>query len=199
MYWFGGHSSSTSRTSSAKRRPAFKVRHGLNARQPISVFEEKMLAGMSRERNEVWVTAFCSESEVLRVTANVGSRYKSRATDDVSNWPNEARRGSATQIRQYHSHPPCFGRSQPSRTDLDSHRTLKRFVEQYDLGYGSYIAYPGLFGGMKVKRYGQLRTSQSVPLLLAVHTNPRRSQRHTGSSSQSGFLPVPLRLAIVEF
>jgi len=103
---------------STERRAAFKVRYGLTARQPISEFEEKMLVGMSRERNEVWVAAFCSESEVLKVTANVGSRYKSRATDNVNNWPAAARKVGASQIRQYHSHPPglfCSVLSPPDR------------------------------------------------------------------------------------
>jgi len=59
---FGRLSDSAKKPRSTKQRAAFKARYGLNAQQSISEFEQKMLVGMSRERNEVWVAAFCSGS-----------------------------------------------------------------------------------------------------------------------------------------
>ncbi len=136
----------TAPLTNVKKRVAFKVRYELNVRQPISEFEEKMRVGMSRERNEVWVTAFCSESEVLRVTANVGSRYKCHATDNVSNWPAVACQVGASQIRQYHSHPPDLFCSALSPQDRETDTRLKSFLKQNGLQYRSYLVYPNLFG-----------------------------------------------------
>lgn len=146
LYLFGGLSGSVKTSPSTKRRAAFKVRYGLNVRQPISEFEEKMLDGMSRERNEVWVAAFCSESEVLKVTANLGSRYKSRASDNVSNWPKVAHQVGASQIRQYHSHPLGLGCSLFSPLDRQTYGSVKPFLEQNGLKFHAYLVYPALLG-----------------------------------------------------
>jgi len=146
LHLFGGLSASVKTAPSTTRRAAFKVRYGLNVRQPISEFEEKMRVGMSHERNEVWVAAFCSESEVLKVTANVGSRYKSRASDNVSNWPKEAHRVGASQIRQYHSHPPGLGCSSFSQMDRELYSSLKPFLTQNGLQFQAYLVYPALLG-----------------------------------------------------
>jgi len=129
-----------------KGKVAFKTRYGLNVKQSISEFEEKMLVGMSRERNEVFVTAFCNESEVLKVTANVGSRYKSHATDNVNNWPAVARQIGAFQIRQYHSHPPIPFCSLFSPQDREMYSSLKPFLERRRLQFRAYIVYPSFFG-----------------------------------------------------
>ncbi|NIA10129.1 MAG: hypothetical protein GWP10_10505 [Nitrospiraceae bacterium] len=131
---------------------AFKTRYGLNVKQSISEFEEKMLVGMSRERNEVFVTAFCNESEVLKVTANVGSRYKSHATDNVNNWPAVARRIGAFQIRQYHSHPPVLFSSLFSPQDRETNAVLKSFLERRRLQYHAYLVYRSLFG-LRIKPF----------------------------------------------
>jgi hypothetical protein len=153
FYLIGRLSASVKMAPPTKRRAAFKVRYGLNVRQPISEFEEKILDGMSRERNEVWVAAFCSESEVLKVTANVGSRYKSRASDNVSNWPKETHRVGASQIRQYHSHPPGLGCSSFSQMDRETYRRLKPFLEQHGLQFHAYLVYREL-RGYRIRSFG---------------------------------------------
>ena len=130
----------------SKRRPAFKTRYGLNVRQSIPEFEERMIVGMSHERNEVWVAAFCTESEVLRVTANVGSRYKCRATDNVQKWPMVARQLGATQIRQYHSHPAGLGCSMFSPQDRETFESLRSLCFRSRLQFRAYLVHPAFLG-----------------------------------------------------
>ena len=143
---FEGLFDSAKTAQPVKRRAAFKARYRLNVKQPIAEFEEKMLVGMSREHNEVWVAAFCNDREVLRVTANVGSRYKSRATDNVNNWPTVARQVGASQIRQYHSHPPGFGASWFSPQDKEMYSSYKLFLAQHGIQFRAYLVYPRFFG-----------------------------------------------------
>ena len=146
LRFFGALPGSVKTAHSGRRRVAFKVRHGLNVRQPISEFEEKMLEGMSCEQNEVWVAAFCSEGEVLRVTANVGSRYKSHASDSVNTWPKVARQVGASQIRQYHSHPYGLGCSLFSPMDRELYGSMKRFLGSHGLTVRAYLVHPELLG-----------------------------------------------------
>ncbi len=146
LYLFREASDSGRSLPATKRQAAFKVRYGLNVRQPIAEFEAKMLDGMRRERNEVWVAAFCNESEVLRVTANVGSRRKSHATDNLANWPTVAQQVGASRIRHYHSHPPALGCSLFSPMDEEMYSNLRSFLERHGLQFNAFLVYPGFLG-----------------------------------------------------
>lgn len=142
------------RAQNEPRRAAFKVRYELNMRQPISQFEEKLLVGMSRENNEVWAAAFCNDREVLKVTANVGSRYKSRPTDKVNDWPRVARQIGATQIRVYHSHPPGIFCSAFSALDRETYGNLKLFLGQNRIQFQGYLVYAAFLGsGYRIKPF----------------------------------------------
>ena len=65
-----------------KRKPPFKTLYKLNQIQLIGTFERKMVHGMFNEGREVFVTAFVNDTNVLRVTATIGSKYSCRASDD---------------------------------------------------------------------------------------------------------------------
>ncbi len=151
--WFLSRRLPVSKREVAKptRKSAFKTQYGLSERQPISQFEKRMIDGISQERNEVWVTAFCKGSEVLVATANVGSRFKCGPSDDVAKWPERAYHRGATQIRQYHSHPFALGCSIFSSEDRKTHRELHDFLERHELQFDSYLIYPGILGSYRIK------------------------------------------------
>ena len=108
-----------------RRRPPFKQLYDLDRRQPLAGFERKLALAMFAESREVYVTAFCSENEVLRVTATIGTVNRCGPSDRVENWGMKARQLGATQVRQYHNHPDVFGRSVPSRQDYASNKILR--------------------------------------------------------------------------
>jgi DNA repair protein RadC len=136
-----------------KRLPAFKRRYDLDRRQPLDGFEQKLAMAMFSVQREVWVTVFCNESEVLAVTATIGSKYRCRPSDKIHNWGPRARRLGATQIRQYHNHPDIWGRSTPSTQDWNSNRYMRRCVEPYGIRMHTLLIYKPWFGGFKVQEY----------------------------------------------
>lgn len=129
----------------------FKSHYGLGVIQPIANFEPALAAAMLAEVNEVFVTAFCTDTIVLNVTASVGTEYRCRASDNVQQWGAKALKLGATQIRQYHSHPDVANRAVPSDVDYRSSRTLVGLVEPYGVAMRSLLVYkphrspPGAF------------------------------------------------------
>ncbi|MGD0661630.1 MAG: hypothetical protein ABSD38_26505 [Syntrophorhabdales bacterium] len=144
-----------SKKSKAKRsrRPPFKKLYVLDQPQPIKDFERKMIGGMVREKKEVFVTAFCNTTHVLKVTASIGSKHKCRPSDSVSLWVINARRIGANRIRQYHNHPDIFGRSFLSSADRKSHKVLQKHVTGGGIEFESLLVYKGWIGGHRIKRY----------------------------------------------
>src|SRR4051812_24780372 len=136
-----------------RRRPAFKKRHGLDRRQPLAGFDRKLATAMFDEGKEVFVTAFCTDDEVVAVTATVGTARRCRPSDRVENWGMKASRLGATQIRQYHNHPDVLGRSIPSGADRRSHQYLRACVEPYGVRFHSLLIYKPWLGSYTVKEY----------------------------------------------
>jgi len=137
-----------------RRKPAFKKQYGLDSVQPIKDFERKMANGMFQEGKEVFVTAFCNHTHVLKVTANIGSKHSCRPTDEVSLWALNARKNGANNIRQYHNHPHIWGRSFPSSADKRSHRDLHNYLKESGIRFESLLVYKSWFGGHRIKKYG---------------------------------------------
>ena len=135
------------------RRAPFKQRYGLTQRQPIDAFEAKMFQGMCAENREIFVTAFCNNSEVLRVTATMGSKRSCRNSDDISLWAYHADRVGATRIRQYHNHPNELGRSFTSSADRQSHRSAVDCMEGTGIRFESLLVYQSWLGGCVIKPY----------------------------------------------
>jgi hypothetical protein len=136
-----------------KRRLSFKKRHGLDQRQPLAGFEQRLAMAMFTEGREVFVTAFCTEVEVLSVTATVGTARQCRPSDRVENWGQKARRLGASQIRQYHNHPNVWGRSIPSSRDYSTNKYLRGCVEPYGIRLHTLLIYKPWFGTYMVKEY----------------------------------------------
>lgn len=140
-------------TRQKRKRPAFKSLYELDQRQPIGEFEKKMARGMLREGREVFVAAFCNNAEVLAVTARIGTKYRCAPSDNVFGWGQKCLLLGATQIRQYHNHPPALNSSGFSRQDRQSHLFFMKVVEPYGLRFESYLVYPGLLWGYRIKRF----------------------------------------------
>lgn len=135
------------------RRPPFKKLYDLDTHQPIVDFERKMVRGMFAENREIYVTAFVTETHVLRVTATIGSKYSCRASDNINLWGVKAQKIGASKIRHYHNHPNIFGRSFPSNMDKRSHRNLKTFIDLHDIEFQSLLVYKSWFGKAVIKEY----------------------------------------------
>lgn len=144
---------SKKRKITKKRRPSFKKIYELDKAQPIKDFERKMIDGMFQEGKEVYVTAFCNNTHVLRVTANIGSKYSCRPSDNVSLWVENTFRIGANRIRQYHNHPNIFGRSFPSSTDKKSLKNLQIHVRNCGIEFESLLVYKTWFSGYRIKKY----------------------------------------------
>jgi len=136
-----------------QRKPPFKKRYDLDRRQPIDIFEGKMANAMLAEGKEVFVTAFCNNDEVLTVTATVGSRGSCCPSDNVHNWGEKANRIGATEIRQYHNHPPVFGRSFISSKDKKSNMFFHELLQQYNIRLRSFLVFSSRFGGYRIQEY----------------------------------------------
>jgi hypothetical protein len=136
-----------------RRRPPFKNRYDLNRRQSISEFERKLARAMFIEVNEVFVAAFCTDDEVLFITATVGTKYRCSSSDSVGRWGHKALAARATQIRQYHNHPHVFGRSFISTQDRRSNRVARPAVEQYGIRFRSFLIYKPWIGTYVLKEY----------------------------------------------
>ena len=138
-----------------KRRPPFKKLYDLDRVQPIEEFEKKMVKGMLKEGKEIFVTAFCNDTHVLKVTASIGSKYRCRPSDNCHNWGEKAIKLGSTQIRQYHNHPPVFGRSFISKADKESHKFFSSLVRPYGIKFRSFLVYPSRLGGAKIREFSQ--------------------------------------------
>jgi len=136
-----------------KRRSPFKKLYDLDRVQSIKEFEKKMVKGMSKEGKEIFVTAFCNDTHVLKVTASIGSKYRCKPSDNCQNWSEKAIKLGATQIRQYHNHLPGFGRSSISKADKESHKIFKSLVQPYGIKFRSFLVYPSRLGGAKIRKY----------------------------------------------
>ncbi len=136
-----------------KRRQPFKKLYDLDKIQLIEEFERKMIRGMLKERKEIFVTAFCNDTHVLKVTASIGSKYSCRPSDNCYNWGEKAIKLGASQIRQYHNHPPGFGCSFPSKEDIENHKFFSSLVLPYGIKFHSFLVYPSILGKTKIKDY----------------------------------------------
>jgi len=136
-----------------QRRAPFKNRYDLNRHQPISEFESKMVQGMFEEGKEVFVTAFCTEIDILSVTATIGSKFRCRPSDNYNAWGNKAQMLGATQIRQYHNHPAVFGRSFLSEEDQLSSAVYEDITKEYGIIFRSFLVYPRRLGGYAIKEF----------------------------------------------
>jgi DNA repair protein RadC len=142
------------RTARPRRRASpFKERYDLNRCQPIPEFERKLARAMFAEVKEVFVTAFCTENEVLRVTATIGTTYRCRPSDRVDLWGQRAVQLQATQVRQYHNHPHIRGRSKPSRQDYRSNKSMRSRVEPYGIRFHGFLIYKPWLGRYTIKEY----------------------------------------------
>lgn len=145
-------SGGTTKRKRTRKKP-FKVRYDLDRRQPLAGFEEKLALAMFAEGKEVFVTAFCNDIEVLRVTATIGTVRRCGPSDLVENWGMKAQRLEATQVRQYHNHPDVWGRSFPSPQDYSSNKYLRSCVEPYGVRFHALLIYKTWFGTHAVKEY----------------------------------------------
>lgn len=136
------------------RRAPFKSRHGLTQRQPLEEFEARMVTGMFQEGREVFVTAWCTHTEVLRCTASVGSHSSCRPADDIRRWAHHAHRVGAHRIRQYHNHPDVLLRSFPSRQDRRSHEALKELLDGSGIELESWLVWRSWLGAPRLRRFG---------------------------------------------
>ena len=134
------------------RRP-FKTRYDLDRKQLITDFEQKMVQGMSSEGREVFITAFCRGRHVLTITATIGSKNQCKPSDNIYNWGEKSKKIGANEIRQYHNHPPVFGRSFLSNTDKNSNQNFKKILKPYDVNFRSFLVYPGRLGGHSIREY----------------------------------------------
>jgi len=141
-------------TRRRRQRPAFKSMYDLDQRQPIRMFEKRMSRGMLREGREVFFTAFYNDTEVLAVTSTIGTKYRCAPSDDVSGWGYKCLLLGATHIRQYHNHHSAHD-SSFSRNDRRSHLFFKKILEPYGLRFESYLVYPGLLWGYRIKRFSR--------------------------------------------
>lgn len=141
------------RPKKKRRRPPFKKNYDLDRYQSIEEFEKKMKQGMLKEGKEIFVTAFCNDTHVLNVTATIGSKNTCRPSDNYYNWGAKSKKIGATQIRQYHNHPPLLGRSFISPADKKSNEVFKELLRPYGIEFRSFLVYPSRLGGMRMKEY----------------------------------------------
>ena len=153
LYFFVKLYSRDKASKEKRRSPPFKKGYGLDHKQTIDDFEEKMANAMLKKRKEVFVTAFCNNDHVLTVTATIGSRGSCRPSDNVYNWGEKAKRLGTTEIRQYHNHPPVFKRSFISKRDKESNVFFRQILKRYDVKFRSFLVFPNRLGGYKIKEY----------------------------------------------
>jgi hypothetical protein len=132
----------------------FKNYYGLTVAQSIDKFEHKMAAGMFCEGREVFVTAFCIEDRVKKVTATIGTDSRCFNSDQISDWPNHAKRLGCIEIRQYHNHPNNLGRKMLSNRDLMSHHQMTDFLKKHGIRFRSFLLYANYFNGWVIREYG---------------------------------------------
>jgi hypothetical protein len=148
--------------SSIPRRPRgrhFKSHYEL-ANTTIDDFENRLAVGMWHEQREVWVTAFCNNGRVLRVTATIGSEFTCRPSDNLSSWIMNARRLGCTELRQYHNHLVNNNATRPSPIDLMSSKALEKEMEIFNISFKSYIIYWNKILEYKILEYRSDGTSK---------------------------------------
>ena len=139
------------------RRPKnvrFKIYYGLTESQAIDEFEHKMVTGMFCEEREIFVTAFCRDGQVERVTASMGSDRQCSNSDRICEWANHVKRLNCTEIRQYHNHPNCLGRKSISNRDMTTHQQLSEYLDNYGIQFHSFLIYANYFKGWVIQEYG---------------------------------------------
>lgn len=131
----------------------FKTYYGVTEKQSISTFEHNMTTGMFCERKEIFVTAFCRDSVVERVTASIGSDFRCSNADDVRKWPNHAKRLNCNEIRQYHNHPNFTSRERVSYSDMKTHNQIAQYFSNSDTKFRSFLIYANFFKGWEIKEF----------------------------------------------
>ena len=132
----------------------FKSYYGVTKSQAIDEFEHKMATGMFCEDREIYVTAFCRDAQVERVTASMGSDRRCSNSDKINEWTNHVKRLNCNEIRQYHNHPNCLGRKILSNRDMASHQQLSEYLDNYGIMFRSFLVYANYFKGWVIKEYG---------------------------------------------
>ena len=147
------------------RRPKgaqFKTYYKINEKLPVESFEDQMASGMFAEAREIYVTAFCREGSVVRVTATMGTTHRCQNSDDILGWREHAIRLACDEIRQYHNHPNCFGRKSPSHTDRLSHSELVRLTKGTLMPIRSFLVYANYFRGWEIVEYSDSIRSRLI-------------------------------------
>ena len=115
--------------------------------------EEALAVGMHREKREVFVTAFMRKGIVVRVTASIGSLYRCSAAENPARWKEHVNRLACDEIRQYHNHPDCNGKTQPSSLDFRSSKLIKPLLGPHATKLCSLIIYWNNIGEWKILEY----------------------------------------------
>jgi hypothetical protein len=130
----------------------FKRIYGL-AGKNIRECEERLAAGMSRERKEVFVTCFMRGEEVVRATASIGSLNRCSASDSPYLWKKHIERLGCTEIRNYHNHTVNNNRTAPSWMDHKTCSTIEQLLEKHGEKLRSYIIYWNQIGEWRILQY----------------------------------------------
>jgi DNA repair protein RadC len=137
----------------------FKKYYGLTSPQPLSDFEFLMATGMFCEKKEIFVTAFCKQGIVRRVTASIGSHTRCSSSDNPNMWPSHALELGCDEIRQYHNHPNCNGRKHTSNNDIRTHKLFVNLMKNTDISARSFLIYANYYKGWEIKEFGSQGTA----------------------------------------
>ncbi len=121
----------------------------------VADFEESLCVGMSKEKKEVWLTAFCRNGIVIKVTARIGSARRCKPADDPRNWREYIKANSCDEVRQYHNHPVCTNWTLPSPEDRKTHSVLKNILDDKSYCLKSLIVFWNKIHEWRVLEYNE--------------------------------------------
>lgn len=107
----------------------------------INEFEHVLAIAMHHEIKEVWVTVFCKNNTVLKVTATIGSARQCRPSEDVRNWRGHVLKLGCDEIRNYHNHPGNNNYTAPSPNDLLSNLSLRNCLLEMKDSLRTFIVF----------------------------------------------------------
>jgi hypothetical protein len=128
---------------SVKRRQKyqqFKTAYSLKGNN-IKEFEHILAIAMHYEIKEVWVTAFCKNNIVLKVTATIGSARRCGPSDDIRNWRSHIRKLGCDEIRNYHNHPINNNKTGPSTPDLRTNLSMRDSLPETNVPLRTFIVF----------------------------------------------------------
>jgi hypothetical protein len=148
-------------------RSLFKKHYDLSGKA-LQEFERLVAIGMRHERREVWVAAFCRGEMVMRVTATIGSAYRCKPSDDLSQWPYHAEKLHCTSIRLYHNHPGSCRSTNPSAQDRRTAHVIDNLLTDVGLDFHSYIVFWNEIGEYRITQYDSDGLQQIVQIFDAA-------------------------------